>query len=65
MQALCVTSEGMVVCDYAIVNAILSLMASYYVFNTAYQKGRAKNVFVFLNSRFTIWNSECISAHWV
>lgn len=63
IQSLCLASEGMVVCNFkpanAIINAVISLMASYYVFNANYQKGQPKNVFIFLD--YLLFESQSVS----
>jgi hypothetical protein len=44
----------MVVCKFAptnaILNAVVTLIASYYVFNASYPSGLHKNVYIFLES---------------
>ena len=52
VESLCLAAEGMVVCKFgpvnAILNAVVTLLASYYVFNASYPSGLNKNVFTFL-----------------
>ena len=52
VEALCLAAEGMVVCKFgptnAILNAVVTLLASYYVFNANYPSGLYKNVYIFL-----------------
>jgi len=66
IQSLMLAAEGMVVCKFKkfdIVNAILSLIGSYYLFNADYPKGpggQSKNTYLFLEkillSNFTKQN---------
>ena len=54
IQTLALAAEGMVVCRFKklnILNAVVTLMASYYTFNADYPKGlggQSKNIFLFL-----------------
>ena len=54
VQSLVLAAEGMVVCRFKKINilsAVVTLLASYYVFNADYPKGHgghSKNVYLFL-----------------
>ncbi|XP_028407472.1 uncharacterized protein LOC114530084 [Dendronephthya gigantea] len=52
VESLCLAAEGMVVCKFgpvnAILNAVVTLLASFYVFNASYPGGLPKNIFTFL-----------------